>query len=60
MYCDVYATNKTGSSSEDWIYYRVVIHLLLITLTHRQYSTISHLHNLQFTVAVFFHHKFPS
>jgi hypothetical protein len=47
----VYVTNKTGPSSDDWIYYQVVIHLLLITLTHRQYSVISRLHNLQYTVA---------
>jgi extradiol dioxygenase family protein len=58
-YCDVYAT-KTGSSSDDWIYWQLVTHLLLITLTHWQYSTVSHLHNLQFTVAVVFHHELPS
>jgi hypothetical protein len=28
-----------------------VTHIHLITLTHRQYSAISHLHNLQSTVA---------
>jgi hypothetical protein len=55
----VYATNKTGSISDDWIYYQVVIHLLLITLKHWQFSTISHLHNLHFTVAIFFHHELP-
>jgi hypothetical protein len=44
-------TNKTGSSSDDWIYYQVVIHLFLITLKYRLYSAISHLHNLQSTVA---------
>jgi hypothetical protein len=38
IYCDVYATNKTGSSSDDWIYYQMVTHSLLITLIHRQYS----------------------
>jgi hypothetical protein len=58
-YCDVYATNKTGSRSYDWIYYHLVTHLLLTMLTRWQYSTISRLHNLQFTAAVFFHHKLP-
>jgi hypothetical protein len=28
-----------------------VTHVLLVTLTHRQYSTIAHLHHLQITVA---------
>jgi hypothetical protein len=50
-YCDVYAINKTGSSSDDWIYSQLVTHSLIITLTHRQYSFISRLHQLQFTVA---------
>jgi hypothetical protein len=27
--CDVYATNKTGSSSDDWIYYQMVTHSLI-------------------------------
>jgi hypothetical protein len=27
-YCDVYATNKTGSSSDDWIYYQLFTHAL--------------------------------
>jgi hypothetical protein len=47
----VYATDKTGSSSDDWIYYQVVTHSLLITLIHRLYSALSHLHQLKFTVA---------
>jgi extradiol dioxygenase family protein len=51
IYCDVYATNKTGSSSDDWIYYQVVTHSLLITLTHRLYSFISRSDTLQSTVA---------
>jgi hypothetical protein len=48
-YCDVHVTNKTGPSSDDWIYYHSL--LGVITLTHRQYSAISCLHQLQFTVA---------
>jgi hypothetical protein len=36
MYCGVFATNMTGSSSDDWIYYQVVTHSLLITLIHRR------------------------
>jgi hypothetical protein len=28
-YCGVYATNKTGSMSDDWIYYQVVTHSLV-------------------------------
>jgi hypothetical protein len=51
IYCDVYATNKTGSSSDDWIYYQVVTPSLIITRTHRLYSAVSHLHQLQSTVA---------
>jgi hypothetical protein len=47
----VYATNKTGSSSDDGIYYQVVTHSLLITLTQWQYNAVSHLHQLKFTVA---------
>jgi hypothetical protein len=51
-YCDVYVTNKTGSSSDDWIYYQMVTHSLInYTQTHRQYSAVSHLHQLQFTAA---------
>jgi hypothetical protein len=42
---------KTGSSSDDWIYYQLVTHSVVITLTHRQYGAVSHLHRLQFTVA---------
>jgi hypothetical protein len=34
IYCDVYVTSKTGSSSDDWIYYLLVTHSLLITLIH--------------------------
>jgi hypothetical protein len=37
-YCDFYATNKTGSSSDDWIYYQTVTHSLIITLIQWQYS----------------------
>jgi hypothetical protein len=47
----VHATNKTGSSSDDWIYEHLVIHSLLITLTHRQYSAIVHLDTSEFPVA---------
>jgi hypothetical protein len=47
----VYATNKTGSSSDDWIYYQMVTHSLLITLIHRLYNGVSHLHQLESTVA---------
>jgi hypothetical protein len=28
-YCDVYATDKTGFSSDDWIYYQMVTHSLI-------------------------------
>jgi hypothetical protein len=28
-YCGVYATNKTGSRSDDWIYYQAVTHSLI-------------------------------
>jgi hypothetical protein len=28
-YCDVYATDKMGSSSDDWIYYQMVTHSLI-------------------------------
>jgi hypothetical protein len=31
-YCDVYATNKMDSSLDDWIYYQLVTHSLIITL----------------------------
>jgi hypothetical protein len=47
----VRVTIKTDSSSGDWIYEHLVAHSPLITLTHRQYSAISHLHTFQFTVA---------
>jgi hypothetical protein len=40
-----------GSSSDDWIYSQLVTHSVVITLTQRQYSAVSHLHQLQFTVA---------
>jgi hypothetical protein len=49
-----------GSSSDDWIYYQLVTHSLLTMLTQWQYSIIYHLHNLQFTTVVFFHHELPS
>jgi hypothetical protein len=51
IYCSVYATNKTGSSSDDWIYYQVATHSLLITLTHSLHSFISRSDTLQSTVA---------
>jgi hypothetical protein len=47
----VYATNKTGSSSDDRIYYELVTHSLVITSRCSLYSAVSHLHNLQSTVA---------
>jgi hypothetical protein len=47
----VHATNKTGSSSDDWIYEQLVTHVHLITRTYRQYSAIADLHYLQHTVA---------
>jgi hypothetical protein len=37
-YCGVYATNKTGSSSNDWIYSQLVTHSIVITLIQWQYS----------------------
>jgi hypothetical protein len=51
-YCDVYATNKTGSSSDDWMYYQMVTHSLInytytqviqccLSFTHLQ-STVAH------------------
>jgi hypothetical protein len=39
------------STSDDWIYYQLVTHALLITLTSKQYSAIVDLHNLPTTVA---------
>jgi hypothetical protein len=45
------SANKTGSSSDDWIYSQLVTHSLIIMLTHRQYSAVSHLHTLQSTAA---------
>jgi hypothetical protein len=51
IYCDVHVTNKTGSSSNDWIYYQLVTHSLVITFKYSLCSVISHLHNLQSTVA---------
>jgi extradiol dioxygenase family protein len=50
-YCDVYVTNKSGSSSNDWIYLQLVTHSLVITLTHRQFSATSALRQLQFIVS---------
>jgi hypothetical protein len=49
--CDLYVTDKTGTSSDDWIYYQLITHSLVITLKYRQYRAISSLHQLQFTVA---------
>jgi hypothetical protein len=51
-YCDVYATNKTGSSSDDWIYYQFLTHSLVITLAsnkalslfYTSYSSSLHTH----------------
>jgi hypothetical protein len=51
IYCGVYATNKTGSSSDDWIYFQVVTHSLIITLLQWLYSFISRTDTLQSTVA---------
>jgi hypothetical protein len=42
----VHATNKTGSSSDDWIYYTFTLNY-----TYTQYSAMAQLHHLQFTVA---------
>jgi hypothetical protein len=50
-YCGVYATNKTGSSSDDWIYYQVVTHSLLISLIHSLYRFIFRSDTLQSTIA---------
>jgi hypothetical protein len=47
----VHATNKMGSSWDDWIFTSWVTHSLLVTLTHRQYSAIADIHTFQFTVA---------
>jgi hypothetical protein len=47
----MYITNKMGSSSDEWIYSQLVIHSLIITRKHRLYSTVSHLHQLQSTIA---------
>jgi hypothetical protein len=44
----VHATNKTGSSSDDWIYWHFRSQPLLITF---KYSAIADLHHLQQTVA---------
>jgi hypothetical protein len=53
MYCDLYGTDETVSSSDDWFYYQVVTHL-------QYYISLSVSHNLQFSIAVFFHHELPS
>jgi hypothetical protein len=50
-YWVVHATNKTGSSSDDWIYKQLVTHPLLITLTYKSHSSLADLHHLQTTVA---------
>jgi hypothetical protein len=47
----MYATNKMGSSSDDWIYSQLVTHSLIITLKYSLYSAVSHLHQLKFTIA---------
>jgi hypothetical protein len=47
----VYVTNKKGSSSDDWIYSQLVTHSLIITSRYSLYSAVSHLHQLQSTVA---------
>jgi hypothetical protein len=44
-------TNKTGSSSDDWIYSQLVTQSLVITPRYSLYSAVSRLHQLQFTVA---------
>jgi hypothetical protein len=51
-YCDVVATDKTGSSSDDWIYYQLVTHSLInYTYTQAIQFYVSHLHTLQSTAA---------
>jgi hypothetical protein len=47
----VYAANKTGSISDDWIYYQLVKQTLTITLIQWLYSAVSHLHSSQSTAA---------
>jgi hypothetical protein len=44
IYCGVYATNKTGSSSDDWIYYQVVTHSLINYTYSMAIQFISRLH----------------
>jgi hypothetical protein len=52
-YCDVYATNKTGSSSDDWIYYQAVTHSLVnYTYTQAVQFYLSFTHQLKSTVAL--------
>jgi hypothetical protein len=50
-YCSVYATNKTGSSSDDWIYYQVVTHSLINYTYTMAIQFISSLRQLKSTVA---------
>jgi hypothetical protein len=47
----VFVPNKTGCISDDWIYYQLFTHSLVITLKYSHYSTIPRLRQLQFTVA---------
>jgi hypothetical protein len=51
MYCGVYATNKTGSSSDDWIYQQLVTHSLINYTYTMAIQFISHLHTLQSAAA---------
>jgi hypothetical protein len=56
MHCDVQmtmlqASNKTGSSSDEWTYYQLVTHSLFITLKYKQYIAVADLHSSQHTVA---------
>jgi hypothetical protein len=52
LHIDVYATNKTGSSSDDWIYDQLVAHSFInYTYTMAVQFYVSHLHTLQSTAA---------
>jgi hypothetical protein len=50
-YCGVYATIKTGSSSDDWIYYQAVTHSLINYTYTMAIQFISRLHQLKSTAA---------
>jgi hypothetical protein len=51
LYCGVYATNKTGSRSDDWIYYQAVTHSLVNYTYTMAVHFISHIHQLNSAVA---------